>query len=97
MSQDDQLRNYVPRRLNDKPKFLFWHLDIAVIGLVGIVFGVYAGLGLGGLVLGVGMAAGWSRLKSGKHPGMAAHVMYWFTGKPHLKSLPASHLRELIG
>ncbi|MCC7005656.1 MAG: type IV conjugative transfer system protein TraL [Ottowia sp.] len=97
MSQEDHLRHYIPRRLDDKAKFLFWELDVAAIAFAGIFLGVYGGLAWGGVLLGVLFAAGWSRLKSGKHPGMATHVMYWFTGYPKLNALPPSYIRELVG
>ena len=50
-----------------------------------------------GLILGFVLAYMYSKLKSGKHPGMATHLMYWFTGAPSPKELPASHIRELNG
>lgn len=97
MSQDDQLRHYVPRRLDDKPKFLFWELDVAAIAFAGFFLGIYAGLAWGGVALGIFLATGWSRVRSGKHPGMAIHVMYWFTGYPNLNALPPAYIRELVG
>jgi len=50
-----------------------------------------------GLIAGIGMAYGYNKLKAGKHPGMAAHLLYWFTGMPEPKELPKSHIRELNG
>lgn len=97
MSQEDPLTHYIPRRLDDQPKFLFWDWDVAMVAFMGIFVGIYGGFIWFGVAAGIGLAAGWSRLKAGKHPGMAAHVMYWFTGLPKLKELPASHVKELIG
>ncbi|MGS1053529.1 type IV conjugative transfer system protein TraL [Burkholderia glumae] len=34
---------------------------------------------------------------AGKHPGMSTHVAYWVIGRPTLKVLPASAIRELNG
>lgn len=94
---DDPLTHYIPRRLDDPAKFLFWEYDVAAIAGFGVFVGIYGGMLVPGLVLGLGGAAGWSKVKSGKHRGIAVHVMYWFTGYPKMKELPPSHLKELIG
>ncbi|CAB1371206.1 Conjugal transfer protein TraL (fragment) (plasmid) [Denitratisoma oestradiolicum] len=39
----------------------------------------------------------YNKLKAGQHPGMATHLLYWFTGFPEPKELPGSHIRELNG
>lgn len=95
--KDDPLTHYIPRRLNDNPKFLFWDWDVAIIFVLGAMVGIYCGMLKVGLIGGFGLAAGWSRLKSGKHPGIAIHVTYWFIGKPSLKEIPAGYIREMVG
>lgn len=87
----------IPRRLDDPPKFLFWERDVAFIALMGFLVGLAVDLQLLGLVSGIGMALGYSKLKAGKHPGMAAHLMSWVTGIPAFKELPPSYCRELEG
>lgn len=96
MTQSD-LSHTIPRRLDDAGKFLFWERDVAGIGLLGALIGVAAGWPISGLSFGLFLAYLYSKLKAGKHPGMATHLLYWFTGWPALKELPASHLRELNG
>lgn len=91
------LSHFIPRRLDAAGKFLFWDLDVAGIGLIGMLLGVATGYNLVGLLLGVAMAYAYNKLKSGKHPGMAAHLLYWWTGFPQPRELPGSHLRELNG
>jgi conjugal transfer pilus assembly protein TraL len=49
------------------------------------------------LLFGVVLAYAYGRLKVGKHPGLASHWLYWYTGAPQPKELPPSHLRELNG
>lgn len=95
MSAD--LSHYIPRRLDDAGKFLFWDLDVAGIGLLGILAGVAVDYPKCGVVFGIVLAHMYSKLKAGKHPGMATHLLYWFTGMPQPKELPPSHLRELNG
>ncbi|WP_338911972.1 type IV conjugative transfer system protein TraL [Mycetohabitans rhizoxinica] len=97
MSERTDLSHYIPRRLDDAPKFLFWELDIAGIGLMGVLAGIATGFPILGLGLGVATAFFYSKLKTGKHPGIATHLLYWFTGFPQPKELPSSHIRELNG
>ena len=96
MSQQD-LSHFIPRRLAAAGKFLFWELDVACIGLLGVFIGMAVGRPLLGLTIGVATAFGYCRLKLGKHPGIAKHASYWIAGTPSPKELPASHLRELNG
>jgi conjugal transfer pilus assembly protein TraL len=97
MSKEQDLSHYIPRRLDSTGKFLFWELDVAGIGVAGVLVGLGAGNPLLGLVAGVMLAFGYGKLKKGKHPGLATHLLYWWTGMPLPKDLPASHLRELNG
>ena len=97
MADRSDLSHYIPRRIDDQPKFLFWDRDIALVCLVGVFAGIATGFPLFGICLGIGAAYGYGKLKTGKHPGMAAHLLYWHTGIPELKELPPSHIRELNG
>ena len=96
MSSQD-LSHTIPLRLDDPGKFLFWERDVAVIFLLGLLTGIATSFTVTGLLSGFAVAYAYSQFKGGKHPGMATHLMYWFTGVPTLKELPASHLRELNG
>ncbi|ACR32813.1 type IV conjugative transfer system protein TraL [Burkholderia glumae] len=95
MSED--LNHYVPSRLDDPEKFLFFRKDVASIGMGGVVGGIMLNHVLAGVTLGVALAYGWQKFSSGKHPGMSTHVAYWVIGRPTLKVLPASAIRELNG
>ena len=97
MSERTDLSHYIPRRLDDPPKFLFWEMDVAAIGVVFLLIGVSTGFAIVGLIVGMFAAYAYAKLKSGRHPGMALHLLYWFTGFPKPKQLPASHIRELNG
>ena len=96
MSKQD-LSHYIPRRLDDSGKFLFWDIDVAFVALIGMILGVATEYRVLGIVLGVAMAISYKKLKSGKHPGIATHLMYWFAGLPKPDELPPSHIRELNG
>jgi len=95
MSQSD-LSYYIPRRLDDLGKFLFWQLDVAAIVLIGLIVGVPSAFPILGLCSGVLLAFFYRKLKAGNHPGMM-HLLYWLGGLITLKALPPSHLRELNG
>ena len=96
MSKQD-LSHYIPRQLDDGGKFLFWDIDVAFVALTGMLLGVATEYRLLGVLLGIAMAYGYRRLKAGQHPGIAVHLLYWFTGLPTPDELPASHLREFNG
>lgn len=94
---DPDMSHYIPARLDDGGKFLFWEIEVAVTALVGMLLGIATDLPLAGLVLGIVMAFLVNKLKAGKHPGMARHLLYWFTGFPCPRELPGSHIREING
>jgi conjugal transfer pilus assembly protein TraL len=96
MSQPD-LSHYIPSRLDSAGKFLFWDIDVALLGIAGLLIGQASGYPILGLVLGFSLAYAYSKLKTGRHPGMALHLLYWWTGMPSPQEVPGSHLRELNG
>ncbi len=97
MSQAQDTSHLIPRRLDAAGKFLFWDVDVAAFALLGMLIGLGTGYNLSGLIVGIAMAFAYAKLKAGRHPGMATHLLYWWTGMPQPKELPGSHLRELNG
>ncbi|KGC10138.1 type IV conjugative transfer system protein TraL [Burkholderia gladioli] len=93
----DDLSHYIPSRLDDPEKFLFFRKDVAAIGLAGTIGGVVLGYPLLGVIAGVALAAAWQKFSSGQHPGMSTHVVYWVMGAIKVKKLPPSDIRELNG
>jgi len=89
--------HFIPRSLDDRGKFLFWDTDVAAVALFGMLLGIAIEMPLLGLVGGLSAAFFVNKLKAGKHPGMVAHLLYWFTGFPTPKELPGAHIRELNG
>ena len=49
MSEKTDLSHYIPRRLDDGAKFLFWEMDVAMIGLMGVLVGIGSGFPVIGL------------------------------------------------
>ena len=96
-SAPNDLSHYVPRSLDAPPKLIFWEYDVALIVVLGLSIGIGTGNNITGMIVGVIAAFFYGKLKSGRHPGIATHFLYWWTGMPQTKELPGSHLRELTG
>ena len=89
----------IPRRLNDAPRMFWWDLDLALLVLASTLLGMVAGFFMSGIVAGVLAACAYGRMKSGKHPAYALHLIYWYLPDTvvKMKCTPPSHLREFIG
>jgi conjugal transfer pilus assembly protein TraL len=89
----------IPRRLNDPPRLFWWDMDVAMIVLGAALAGMVIGFLLTGCLAGLLSAHLYARLKSGRHPAYALHLLYWhlpafMTG---LRRTPPSHQREWHG
>ncbi len=96
----DQSPYYIPRRLDDPGKLLFWDVDLALLVVTGFLVGLYSMNLLvmaASLTISIVLASRYGKLKAGHHPGMAKHFVYWHGGVPSFKVTPPSHFRELIG
>ena len=89
----------IPRRLNDPPRMFWWDLDLALLVLASTLLGMVAGYFVSGVAAGVLSAIAYGRMKSGKHPAYALHLVYWYLPEAvvKLKRTPPSHSRELVG
>lgn len=95
----EEMRLEIPRRLDDKAKFLWWDLDQALLVAMFVMLGVIAEMFAVGVVLGAFVGHLYSKAKAGKHPAFAIHLAYWFLPEwaVGLKSIPPSHETEFIG
>ena len=89
----------IPRRLNDPPRMFWWDLDVALLVLTAALAGMISGFFMSGCAIGALLASAYSRMKSGKHPAFALHLLYWYLPAPvtGLKRTPPSYLREMAG
>lgn len=89
----------IPRRLNDPPRMFWWDLDISFLVVAAALVGMISGFFISGCAVGVLLASGYSRMKSGKHPAFALHLLYWYlpAAVTGLKRTPPSYLREMAG
>ena len=68
---------YIARHLDDPPRLFWWDLDVALLMLATTLLGMVVGYFMSGVMLGLLAAWAYGRLKSGKHPAYALHLMYW--------------------
>ena len=89
----------IPRRLNDPPRMFWWDLDISLLVVAAALVGMISGFFITGWAIGVLLASAYGRMKSGKHPAFALHLLYWYlpAGVTGLKRTPPSYLREMAG
>jgi conjugal transfer pilus assembly protein TraL len=96
---NDEGRLEIPRRIDDKPKFLWWDMDQAMIVMSFLMGGIMLNAVGSGLVLGIFVGVAFSKARSGKHQAFALHLMYWYLPSYAMKfkTLPPSHQTEYIG
>jgi len=90
---------YIPAHLDDPWKLWWFDAEAVIAFAFAFMIGILANEMKYGALLGffIGMAV--QKLKSGKHPGYATHLAYWYLPEVivKLKRVPPSHLRDMIG
>lgn len=95
----DDNGDYIPRRLNDIPKFILWDADVAMIAITMVGVGIVSSMFLICTTIGIAAAWGFSKLKSTKHQAHALHFLFWHMPDFIIKfrCTPPSWMREMIG
>ncbi len=89
---------YIPARLDDVGRFLWWDFDVAMLAMGSFVIGMVIGFPLSASVLGLVLASIYQKSKSGRHKAVGFHMVYWYLGVSFgMKRVPPSHLRDFIG
>jgi conjugal transfer pilus assembly protein TraL len=91
---------YIPKSLDAMEKFLWWEMDQAIIGILLIGMGVAAHMMFTGMMLGLAGAWGYGKLKAGKHPRFAVHILYWWMPANTIvrtRAIPPSDQRYFLG
>lgn len=91
---------YIPTSLDARERFLWWEIDQLVLAVMIFGVGLAIGAALAGLIFGPVSAWLYGRMKAGRHPRFAIHVLYWWLpGSLFIqpKSLPPSGLRYFLG
>lgn len=93
----DNLQHYVPTKLDDPGKFLIFDQSVAILALMLFIAGYWVEHPFIGLVIGIGMAYWFNKVKAGYHIGFVHHLFYWIAGTPNMKDLPGSSDRNFFG
>ena len=99
MSQE---KFYIPKHLDDMPKFLLWNVDEAVAFIVPLFLGFVLGKGLIGLFVTVLCFHFWKKIKGSRGQGgqnFIKYLIYWNYPKwvLGLAATPDSSIRNYIG
>lgn len=97
MNQND-VKNYIPKTLDNLPRFALWDIYQSMLFLMCFGFGAVMHFLFYGFVLGVLLAWIYGRLSSGQGRGFLVHLLYWYTplGDGY-KSIPPSSKRYFQG
>lgn len=96
----DEYVGYIPRTLDQPEKFFLWEIDQFVLMVLICGVGITMGMMLSAMFIGVATAYGYGKLKSGKHPKFATHLMYWWLPSaisPKMQITPPSDYRYFLG
>ncbi|MEQ1526681.1 MAG: type IV conjugative transfer system protein TraL [Gallionella sp.] len=91
---------YIPRTLDQSEKFFLWEADQFIVAVLMVGLGVSLGMMFSGIAGGVGASYLYGKMKSGKHPKFAAHLMYWWIPAAvfsRTKLTPPSDCRYFLG
>ena len=94
----EEHRNYIPKTLDNLPRFGFWDIYQSMIFLMIVGLGAVMHLLLPSLILGSLLSWSYGRLASGQARGFLVHLLYWFTplGEGY-KTIPSGDKRHFIG
>ncbi len=95
----NQEKFYIPKHLDDAPKFLLWDIDEAFAFIGPLFFSVMIGKGLLGLFLAFGIYKAWKKVKGSGGQNLIKCLIYWYYPKSilGLKKTPDSSIKNFIG
>lgn len=90
---------YIPRHLDDAPRFLLWSVDEAMSALIPIFLGAVLGLGILTPIFGIISFKSWKKIKGSGGQGLLKSIIYWFypVSVLGLKKTPDSSIKHYIG
>ncbi len=90
--------HFMPRRLDDMPQLFFWDADVAVMVIVFTLLGALFNAPIPGILAGLLLARGFSKIKHGGGKGMVIRCLYWYTPSDWwIKTRVPSWQREFVG
>ena len=89
-------RHRVPHMIEAPPRIAIWDADVVAIALLGLLIAVILKVFWVPVIAGLALAAGYRRLKSGKHPAYLLVLAYWYMppAASFLGRMPPSCIRE---
>lgn len=89
---------YIPRHLDDAPRFLFWSIDEAISAIIPFMCGLMFNLKLFTLVIAIISFKGWKKIKGAGGGAAIRAMIYWYYPNQILgtKSLPDSSTKIFI-
>ena len=90
---------YIPRHLDDAPRFLLWSVDEAMSVILPVFLGIVLGFGILTLILPIICFKSWKKIKGSGGQGVVRRLIYWYYPKEilGLKATPESAIRNYIG
>jgi len=90
---------YIPKHLDDAPKFLLWTIDEAMSAMIPIFLGIMMGMGLFGPILAIVCFKSWKKIKGSGGQGFLRILIYWNYPREilGLKATPESAIKNYIG
>lgn len=77
MSQETS--GYIPKHLDNLPRFAMWDIYQSMLFLIVFGFGVVMHMIFVGLALGSLLAWSYGKVSGGQGRGFLVHLLYWFT------------------
>lgn len=90
---------YIPKRLDEPERLLFWSIDEACIMIMPIFIGLMLGHVIIGLSIGIFGYLKWRKLKGNNQANLIRALAYWVLPSSifRLKKTPPSHIRLFVG
>jgi len=88
---------YIPKHLDDPPRFLLWTMDEAIVLMAPFMLGIIFSHVLLALMVGASLLLGMKKIKGNEGPNFLFNVMYWYLPLRHFKRTPPSFIREFVG
>jgi len=91
---------YVPSRLDDQPRMLFWEMDEFFAMCIPFGIGIIIGYLFLGLIGGFLAAYAVGKLKAGRGRAIILHAIYWHMPSDSIFKMnrtPSSYIREFVG
>jgi conjugal transfer pilus assembly protein TraL len=89
---------YIPKHLDDAPRFLFWSIDEAMSAILPLGFGLILGLKILTPIIAIMSFKGWKKLKGSEGNNVLRAMIYWHY--PHqiigVKAFPDSSIKMFI-